>query len=152
MYRPKISLPTSFYYAGLIVNFLGHAWNQRFLEVFIPLEYFPMWLFDTNESYCWFPWNIGNSYTFTAKKKQAEIEETFLCSILVYPPLSIFSMIWTAQVLLSCVLNFLVFHFPLYLIRAVFFSIAAFFFFLCYKHSLTAIEIASNTYPHIFSL
>ena len=27
------------------------------------------------------------------KKKQAEIEETFLCSILVYPPLSIFSMI-----------------------------------------------------------
>lgn len=70
MYRPKISLPTSFYYAGLIVNFLGHAWNQRFLEVFIPLEYFPMWLFYTNESYCWFPWNIGNSYTFTAKKKK----------------------------------------------------------------------------------
>lgn len=34
MYRPKISLPTSFYYAGLIVNFLGHAWNQRFFGGF----------------------------------------------------------------------------------------------------------------------
>lgn len=130
MYRPKISLPTSFYYAGLIVNFLGHAWNQRFLEVFIPLEYFSYVVVLHKRKLLLVSMEYWQFLHFHCKKKkkQAEIEETFLCSILVYPPLSIFSMIWTAQVLLSCVLNFLVFHFPLYLIRAVFFSIAAFFF------------------------